>query len=125
MHPYQTAIDFINNAGGNAKESQKPYRLLHKLAKAKGIYMHGSQVFIGKHFNLSPRKMSKIAKNALINYCSIGVLQIPDQFKYNDSRVYRHDGQATANRNTWKESNNATNDQFREEPVKYSLNTIS
>lgn len=125
MHAYQSAIDFINSEGGNAKKGQKSYRLLHKLAKAKGIYMHGSQAFIGQHFKLSPNKMTKLSKDALKQYCTSGVLQIPDQFKFNDSRVYRHDGEATANRNTWKESNTATNDQFREEPVKYNLNTVS
>lgn len=122
-HPYQLAIDTISEAGGKAGYGQKPYRLLHKLAKAKGVYMHGSQAFIGKTFRISPNKMKKMAKDSLLKYCQEGVLQIPDEFKYNDDKEYRHDGNGDADRNLWKESNRAAEDKNREEPVQYSLNT--
>jgi hypothetical protein len=122
MHAYQVAIDFINNHDGKAKQGQKPYRLLHKLAKAKNVYMHGSQPFIGMHFNISPNKMNKLARDALKEFCTSGVLQIPDQFKFNENRIYRHDGNPDANRNVWSESNNCKNDKFKKEPVMYTLN---
>ena len=125
MHPYQRAIDFITEQGGKATQSQKPYRLLHKLAKAKGIYMHGSQAFIGKQFDLSARKMDALARDALKRYCNEGVFQIPDQFKYSERKNYRHDGDANANRNIWSSSNKAKQDMHAKEPVKYSFNTVS
>lgn len=124
MHPYQIAINVINENGGKARPGQNPYRLLHKLAKAKDVYMHGSQPFIGKTFNISPSNMNKLAKKALEQYCISGVLQIPDEFKYNENRIYRHDGKAEANRNLWKDSNKTQSDRSRRVPVSYSFNTL-
>ncbi len=66
-----------------------------------------------------------MAKSALQQYCRSGVLQVPDQFKYNENRIYRHDRDGSANRNLWKESNKASADKKRNEPVKYHLNTVS
>ncbi len=124
-YPYQIAVDKINEVGiYSASTGQKPYRLLHKLAKSLGYYMHGSQSFIGKTFNISPNKMKKKASDALRQYCEQGVLQIPDEFKYNDKREYRHDGEATANRNLWKESNVARHDRTKKMPVEYTFNTV-
>jgi len=125
-HSFQFAIDKINEIGiYKANQNQKPYRLLHKLSKSLGVYMHGSQAFIGKHFNIPANKMNSMAKSALQQYCLSGVLQVPDQFKYNENRIYRHDRDGSANRNLWKESNKASADKKRSEPVKYHLNTVS
>ena len=123
-HPYSNAIEFINTNGGKATEGMKPYRLLHKLAKAKDVYMHGSQAFIGKTFDIKKTKMNKMAKEALSQYCISGVLQIPNEFKYNENRVFRHDGESNANRNVWSESNNAKNDHKLSTPVSYQYNSV-
>jgi hypothetical protein len=126
QHPYQVAVDKINEIGlYKAKTGQKTYRLLHKLAKSLGIYMHGSQAYIGQTFNIKEQKMKKMATDALKQYCSSGVLQIPEQFKFNENKVYRHDGDANANRNTWNESNKAQEDKHKQQPVQYHLNTVS
>lgn len=125
-HPYQIAVDKINEIGlYKAKTGGKPYRLLHKLAKSLGVYMHGSQAFIGKTFNIPERRMKKMASDALKQYSTTGVLQVPDQFKYNENREYRHDGNETANRNLWRESNKALGDKHQDKPVEYSFNTVS
>lgn len=124
-YPYQVAVDKINEIGiYTARQGQKPYNILHKLAKSLNVYMHGSQSFIGKYFNIPPQKMNKKAANALRQYCEQGVLQIPNEFKYNDKREYRHDGDANANRNVWKESNSARHDLSRKKPVQYRFNTL-
>lgn len=122
-HPYQHAFDVITDAGIKVRPGQKPYRVLHKLAKAKGVYMHGSPRFIGKTFSLKPNKVSKMARDALKRFCEEGVLQIPDEFRYNDNNQYRHDGDGDANRNLWKSSNKAATDKDRDAPVHYSYNT--
>ncbi len=124
IHPYQHAIDTINRIGlYKAKEGQKPYRLLHKLAKSLGVYMHGSEAFIGSSFNIPRKRMSRMAADALKMYGDSGILAIPDQFKYNENRIYRHDGDSSANRNIWKESNKCKRGPRKTTPVHYSFNT--
>lgn len=86
-HTYQKAIDTINDKGMyKASAGSKPYNLLHKLSKSLGVYMHGSQAFIGSTFDINKKTMAKLAKISLESYCQTGVLTLPVEFQYRSNK---------------------------------------
>lgn len=76
-----------------------------------------------REFNYSKNKTSKLAKDALDHFCSTGEVIIPQEFLFRRKKLYRHDGNPTANRNLWRVSNKAKKDNHRNEPVTYTYNT--
>lgn len=117
------AADELRESGVKVSGSENAYKLLDKLAKLHGHDMNGRKMVIAKEFGLSQKAVIRLAKAALDNYLETGVLVVPGQFLYRHRKVYRHDGDAGANRNLWRASNTSRKDRHREAPVTYSLNT--
>jgi len=123
-YPYQKAIDYLNERGIKATPSKPAYKLLHRLAILHGIDMNGSKGNICREFGYSKNKVIALAKDALSYFCNTDKLIVPKEFLFRKKKVYLHDGDATANRNLWRQSNKARSDKKRKKPVEYSLNTI-
>ncbi|MDP3536287.1 MAG: hypothetical protein Q8S08_12955 [Halomonas sp.] len=117
------AAEELLEKGVKVTGGENAYKLLYKLAKSHGHDMNGSKSAIARAFGLSPKEVMKMSRTALDNYLETGVLVVPGEFLYRRRKIYRHDGDAGANRNLWRSSNTSWRDKYREEPVTYSSNT--
>ena len=123
-HPYQKAIDYLNENSSKAHHGSRPYKLLFKLAQLHNIDMNGGQNNIMREFGYSKNKISKLVKDALTNFCITGKLVVPREFLFRKRKQYRHDGDSSANRNLWRESNGTKGDAKRREPVTYTYSSV-
>jgi hypothetical protein len=103
--------------------SENAHKLLLKLCKLKDVIMNGSPTTSAKNGGLKRSKVIQQAKGILTEYQLTNLLILPAHFKQKGPETkYRHDGNATANRNLWASSNKAKRDDHKS-PVVYSLNT--
>jgi hypothetical protein len=69
--------------------------------------------------------MTLLANDALHTFCQTGKIMVPREFFFRERKQYRHDGNESANRNVWRESNKAQQDKQLNVPKTYHHNTIS
>lgn len=122
INPYQKAIDFLIENDVKCQQSISTYKLLFKLANFHKIDMNGGKNHIMKEFGYSKNKIKKLSEEAVLNFCKTGTLYVPNEFCFRERKNYKHDCDATANRNVWKESNKALKDNPLK-PILYSKNT--
>ncbi|WP_299807824.1 hypothetical protein [uncultured Shewanella sp.] len=122
-HPFQEVINELKENNVRITGSENAHKLLFKLCKFKEIRMNGSPATCAKNGDLRRNKVIKQAKGILAEYKLTGLLILPVHFKQKGRETkYKHDGNATANRNLWNSSNRAKADNHKK-PVLYSYNS--
>jgi hypothetical protein len=76
--------------------------LLRKLSEVKGIKMNVSATVSGKSAGFSKQRTFREAEKYLALYIETGKFFVPYfMLKKKTVKLYKHDGDATANRNLW------------------------
>lgn len=88
-HPYLNAVVELLENKQNATLAQKPYRLLHRLSKLKGIQMHHSVRFVTETHSLKKGEAERLAVDALKQYCFTGIFQVPVYLQLNDDGKFQ------------------------------------
>lgn len=103
QHPFQAIIDELKVAGVRITGCENAHRLLFKLCKHKGMQMNGSATTAAKNGSIKRQKVISQARALLVEYLRTGLIVLPGHLKAKGSEhKYKHDGNATANRNLWR-----------------------
>lgn len=103
VHPFKLVIDELKAAGVKISGGENAYRLLHKLCIHKALQMNGSALRAAKNGGLPRKKVITQANHLLKEYLKTGLIVLPSHMKARGSEHnYKHDGDATANRNLWR-----------------------
>lgn len=103
MHPFQPVIDELAKAQVAIIGSENAYKLLYRLCVLKGIRVNGSPLTAAKNGGFAKKTVISQARVILREYMETGLIVLPAHMKIIGGPVkYKHDGDSTANRNTWK-----------------------
>ncbi|CAI8806099.1 hypothetical protein K5R88_30410 [Pseudomonas sp. MM213] len=103
QHPFQAVIDELTVAGVRITGSENAHRLLFKLCRHKGMQMNGSATTAARNGNVKRQKVISQARALLVEYLKTGLIVLPAHLMAKGAeQKYKHDGNATANRNLWR-----------------------